>query len=465
MLVFHATPGFDFVNWDDGLYVKNNPCVHQPEKCSLKTQILTPYLGYPAPLTIASYRAEAVIGGPDALTTHIINLLLHILIVLIVFLVLQGLTKNTLMALIGASLFMVHPVSAEVVGWASDRKELLCVLFSLLSVLAYKKGVSLRGLFLAMLLWVLAVMAKPTALILFVTYPVMDLVDRRISLKRLAFYVAAVIIAIADISITTHFESKMGAITAHPDIFVSIKETLISAFVHAKIILWPMIHLPKYLEAPNPPWWKPVTGGIILLTMSALTIWALKKKSPARLWWLAAVALYIPVSGIIPLSRRFSDSYCYPPLLFFLIGLIVVISKASRRIRIYAMILMGLLVFAWSAMTAQELGKWKNGVRLWSIMYQQYPDSPQVCRNLGNAFISGRKPRPDMAVKTYERCMAMPGPSENRDFYMKNLGIALIMDKQPHAAVRVLSDFLKRHPGDPKAGKYLRIAKGLIHGP
>lgn len=463
-MVFHASPGFDFVNWDDSLYVQHNPCVQHAEKCGIKRQLLTPYLGYPAPLTIASYRAEAVIGGPDAKSTHIVNLLLHILITLILFGLLKGLTKNTFLAFIGAAVFLVHPVTAEVVGWASDRKELLCALFSLVSVSVYQKqGQSLRGLVLSMLLWLMAVMATPTALILFLVYPVIDLVDKRISLKRLMIYGVATIIAIADVALAIRFENKMGAINAHPTALARVQEVLISAFVHAKIIFWPMVHLPKYLEAPNPQWWKLASGAIVLLAMSILTIRAIRKKKPAGLWWAGAMALYIPVSGIIPLSRRFSDSYCYPPLLFFLVGLVITVSRLDRRFRVYTAILMGLLIFAWSGMTVQELDKWQNGVRLWSLMYRVYPDSPQVCRNLGNAFMSVHPPRPGMAVKVYERCMNMPGAKGNKDFYMKNLGIALIMDRQPQKAALVLSEFLKQHPGDPKAEKYLRIAKDLVH--
>ena len=461
-LVFHASPDFDFVNWDDGLYVRNNVCVRHAERCDMEKQFLTPYLGYPAPLTIASYRAEVVIGGPDARTVHVVNLLLHILIVMGLFWLLKTFTKNTLLALMGASVFLVHPITAEVVGWASDRKELLCALFSMFSVLAYQKqGRTLRGLAFAMLLWLLATSAKPTALLLFLVYPVIDLAEGHISLKRLMFYLSALAIAITDVVLSMRFEQNLGAIHTDPSISDRMREVMISAFVHTKVAVWPMVHLPKYLEAPNPQWWKFVIGAFVLIALSYLAIRAIIKKRPEGLWWSGALALYIPISGIMPLSRRFSDSYCYPPLLFFIAGLIIVLARSNSRIRVYAAILMSLLVVVWSAMTIQELGKWQNGTRLWSLMYQEYPDSPQVCRNLGNSYISGHASRPDKAAKVYEMCMSMPGA--NRDFYMKNLGIALLMDKKTKRAVSVLSDFLTRHPNDPKAVKYLRIARGILN--
>ncbi len=458
--LFHNAPSFDYVNWDDDLYVKRNPCVQSPEKCNMEKQLITPYLGYPAPLTIASYRVETLFGGPNAVTSHVLNVALHTLIVLILFGLLNATTQDLFLSLLGAILFLVHPINAEVVGWASDRKELLCTLLSLLSVAAYQGyGHGLRGLGLSMGLWLLAVAAKPVALLLFAAYVALDVIHSRIDWKRGMFYIVATLIVVADVMVSMHFEAHMGAIKAHPGLMGRLREILISAFVHTKVLLWPMVHMPKYLEPPHPAWWKLVVGAIAIIVAIVLSFRSAIQKRGSALWWLAALMLYIPVSGIIPLSRRFSDSYCYPPLVFGVAGLTLAVSTAPRRIHVYAAILAGLAIFAWGAMTSRELDKWQNGVSLWSVVYHAYPDSPQVCRNLGNAFISKRKPEPGQAVKVYEQCIATMG---DRQFFLKNLGIAFILDHKPAQAINVLREFLKRHPGDRTAEKYLRIARGLL---
>jgi len=68
----------DFVNWDDDFHVLENPKVQNPGSVGLREWLLTPELGYPVPVTVASYALERWIHGPGPAGFHGGNLLLHL---------------------------------------------------------------------------------------------------------------------------------------------------------------------------------------------------------------------------------------------------------------------------------------------------------------------------------------------------------------------------------------------------
>ncbi len=83
-------------------------------------------------------------------------------------------------AFLAASLFIVHPQHVESVAWVAERKDLLCQLFLLLSLLTYVKFVTssqenkVSWYFQTLGLFLLAVLSKPMA----VTFPaVLLLID------------------------------------------------------------------------------------------------------------------------------------------------------------------------------------------------------------------------------------------------------------------------------------------------
>jgi tetratricopeptide (TPR) repeat protein len=101
---------------------------------------------------------------------HAVNLALHALNAVALFLVLRSLTGDTLPSLLVAAVFAVHPANVESVAWISQRKTLLSTFFALLSIAAYARHVRGGGRrpyaasvgFLA-----LSLMSKP----MFVTLP------------------------------------------------------------------------------------------------------------------------------------------------------------------------------------------------------------------------------------------------------------------------------------------------------
>ena len=70
---------------------------------------------------------------------HLTNVLLHAVNTVLLFLVLRRMTGSQWRSLMVAGLFGLHPLRVESVAWICERKDVLSVLFWLLTLWAYTR--------------------------------------------------------------------------------------------------------------------------------------------------------------------------------------------------------------------------------------------------------------------------------------------------------------------------------------
>ncbi|TSC58692.1 MAG: hypothetical protein Greene041619_402 [Candidatus Peregrinibacteria bacterium Greene0416_19] len=144
LLVYGRSLGNDFVRWDDGLLIFENPAVRSFSLSSLRT-IFTSYdPELYIPFTFLAYQFDYLIGGTHATVYHLHILLLHVMNALLVAWVLFLLwgrtvraTRGGIPALCGGLLFLVHPLHTEAVAWASAMKDVQSTFFFLASFITY----------------------------------------------------------------------------------------------------------------------------------------------------------------------------------------------------------------------------------------------------------------------------------------------------------------------------------------
>ena len=73
----------------------------------------------------------------DAGPFHLVNLVLHMLSVLVVFVILRLLIRNDWAAGARAMLFGLHPLQVEAVNWVTGMKDVLSGLLSLVALWQY----------------------------------------------------------------------------------------------------------------------------------------------------------------------------------------------------------------------------------------------------------------------------------------------------------------------------------------
>ena len=126
-----------FVNWDDDDYVVKNYAITSFKNIS--DIVSKPVQGNYHPLTMLSLAFNYAVSGESPRSYHVVNLILHLLNVLLVFLFVRRLTGyKPWMAFVTALLFAVHPLHVESVAWVSERKDVLYSFFFLAGLHIYK---------------------------------------------------------------------------------------------------------------------------------------------------------------------------------------------------------------------------------------------------------------------------------------------------------------------------------------
>ncbi len=194
-----------FVYWDDNLYVFENPDIRSLDLAFFRWAFFGFHVSNWHPLTWISHALDYALWGMNPLGHHLTSIILHAvntaLVVLLALKLLDivrekseekasALFLNNRAVLIAAGvtglLFGIHPVHVESVAWVSERKDLLCALFFLLSIMMYVnavtrmghgaegKTVPMRALLSALCFFVLALLSKPMAVSLPIVLMILD---------------------------------------------------------------------------------------------------------------------------------------------------------------------------------------------------------------------------------------------------------------------------------------------------
>jgi hypothetical protein len=152
LAVFARSYRYEFLNYDDGLNVFENPHVKQFD---LSYFWKKPYEGMYIPLTYNLWAFQAKLAKiPPAESAeielkphvfHTTNIIVHLLSMLVVFSILRILVRNDWAACAGALLFAIHPVQVEPVVWVTGLKNVLSGLLSLLAIWQYLSYASLNS--------------------------------------------------------------------------------------------------------------------------------------------------------------------------------------------------------------------------------------------------------------------------------------------------------------------------------
>ncbi len=190
----------DFVNWDDGVYVKHNRRIQDLSWDSIQGIFSAPLSRSYTPLTLVSFSLDHAIWGLDPFGYHLTNLLLHLANTLLVFLLIRHLTGHLLASLVAALLFGVHPLRVESVVWITERKDVLSTLFFLTALLCYLRFRGQRSFFylLSFLSFLLALLSKQIAITLPLVFLLCDfLADRawtwRVLFEKLPFLLLSLV--------------------------------------------------------------------------------------------------------------------------------------------------------------------------------------------------------------------------------------------------------------------------------
>ncbi|CAN5444035.1 hypothetical protein BH09PLA1_BH09PLA1_16250 [soil metagenome] len=220
LIAFSPVIGHDFGGWDDEQNLTRNPEMHPPTLAAVARYWKAPKHDLYAPLTWTVWSALAWAGystnapSPDAQLNpylfHAANLALHVGGALLAFELLRRLfgREALLASTLGALLFAVHPVQVEPVAWVSGLKDVLAGALSIAAIILFLDSTQdgktdWRRFLCAMITFALALLSKPSAIVVPAMVIAFDTLIRQSSMRKslvrfapaLALTLAAALIA------------------------------------------------------------------------------------------------------------------------------------------------------------------------------------------------------------------------------------------------------------------------------
>jgi len=144
--VFFQTLHYEFINYDDDVYVYQNPVVARGLNLTGALWAFTHRVSSNwHPLTMLSHMLDCQLYGLNPGGHHLTNVFLHGTAAMLLFLLLRNMTGALWRSAFVAAVFTVHPLHVESVAWVAERKDVLSGLFFMLTLWAYTSYVKSKG--------------------------------------------------------------------------------------------------------------------------------------------------------------------------------------------------------------------------------------------------------------------------------------------------------------------------------
>ncbi|MHC4469791.1 MAG: tetratricopeptide repeat protein [Planctomycetota bacterium] len=379
--------------YDDHRFVRMNPAVE--EGASLADYLFRPetqaagasHEGLYRPLRTISFRIGRLLGI-GATPQRILSLLLHLANGVLVWLLLRRLLRDVpgWAPLLGALVFLLHPVCTESVAWISSRGDLLALTFMLGSLLLYlKEGAGPRAM--SVLCFLFALLSKESALALPVLIAVADghlggLERVRRRLVSYAPYVAVLVgflvLRFAVLGLE-EFGQRGGVGLGTVEILLTLPSMLA---YYLRAVLFPVgITFELRIEtASSAPAIAAVGGALLagLLLLARACRGRARAVSLAILWFLVALLPVTALQVLFPFKILVANRFAYPALA----GAAVLAAALSRR-RVSALFVL-VVVAVLAPLTWVRVGEWKSERALWSSVLAKDPDHPVALFGLGD---------------------------------------------------------------------------------
>lgn len=387
--------------WDDGSYIQRNHLVKDISLKTLKTTFTRFSVSNYHPFTILSYAWEYLFFGLNPLPYHVVNIVLHLVNCVFVFLFLFWLTRSIPVAFITGLLFGIHPLHVESVAWISGRKDVLYTLFfmgGLLSYLSYVRQRQARFYVYTFVLCLMSLMAKSMAMSFPLVLFLVDYYEGRRGIKRLigekvpffalsfVFGILALMSQHSAMQVKTAYSFLRGAfIASHGLLFYIVR-------MFAPVDLMPLYHYPynysgflpvEYMLAP------------VVVVILAVLVYLSTRYTKAVLWGTAFyLTTVFPAIQLIPVGHaRAADRYTYVPLIgiFFIVGVFLVwlwkkLPVKKAILKAPALCIGGLAVISLVCLTSAQTGVWKSNRTLWEYIIRKNPYSYIAYNNLGGEY-------------------------------------------------------------------------------
>lgn len=478
-VVYESVFGAAYITLDDPHYVYNNDIVRQGLTWNgVLWAFTTALTGNWHPITWLSFMAVVEPLGLNPFWQHGANIILHAANSVLLFAILNKLTGATYRSFAVAALLAVHPLHVESVAWVSERKDVLSMLFGLLSVYAYVvytqgSGKGRRGWLLAsLLLFVLGLMSKAMLvslplLLLLVDYWPLQRFGSGMSGRWAAFwslvrekglfFVAAVVFC----GVAYYAQAQSGSVSSLEKIGAGYRmaNVLVSYVAYLGKLFAPFDLSVLYPLPRAIPIWHVVLAGLLLLAITAGVLKLASRYRFLAMGWFWYLIAMLPVIGIVQIGRQsMADRYAYIPFIGLYIAIVWGVCALAGRLRFARSRAVGLaamaVVVAYFGVTAHaQAALWKNSGTLFEHTLALTGPNPYVNKALGQYYWSiGERDKAFANMRVFYN-----GVPDVVDSHVI-LAEMLVGSKQYPQAIRLTKDSLQRFPDSVRLYKLLGIS-------
>ena len=416
VLLFSPVRHFEFINFDDPIYVTENPHV----QAGLTAEGLAWAFGnlhgedtYWHPVTWVSHMIDCELFGVEPGAHHIMNVLLHAIVALLLFHLLCRMTGTTWRSAIVAALFAWHPLQVDTVAWVTERKNILAALFWVLTMLAYlryaERSTPARYA-LVLICFALGLMSKPVlvtlpgVLLLFDLWPLRrvhanELKGSKISATQipavswkrvLVEKIPLLFLSLISAIVTLVGHVQLGTTISAADFPLSsrVANAIVSYVRYLSKTIWPT-DLSVYYPMSKLTGWQVASSLLVVVAVTTAAVLARKRAPYLLIGWLWFLCVSLPTIGLVQASTQaMADRFAYLPLIGVFMVMVWVADdyfmKFQRRRTLSIVAATGVLI-AFSAVTWGQLGYWHDSISLFTHALAVTKENPVAENNLGTA--------------------------------------------------------------------------------
>ncbi len=430
LLLYGQTNHFSFLNYDDGMYVLQNPHVRAGLTWSTVTWAFTSTYANWHPVTWLSHALDYDLFRLNPGGHHFTSVLLHALNAFLLFWLLARATGRLGASFVVAALFAVHPLNVESVAWISERKNVLSTTFFLMTLGAYgwyalkpgaKRYLAIVVFFALGLASKSMLVTLPFVLLLLDYWPLARFSSENsegpISFSRAPAWKLVIeklplfLVSAADCILTVLAQRKAGAVTTLErfPFSVRLENAIYSYAAYLWKAFWPA-HLANIYPHPGSSLsgWMVAAAAALLLVASCVFV-KLRSSRYLIVGWFFFLGTLVPVIGLVQVGdQAMADRYVYIPLLGIFVMVVWGVAEIDARLSNKAYLqaaLSAIVLCSLSIVTYQQIGYWKDSITLWSHTLDVTQNNFAAENGLGGALIQAG--RPDEAFLHFQRASAI----------------------------------------------------------
>lgn len=444
---------------------------------------------YYRPLFLLWLYINRSLFGLQPVWWHLATVAAHVCVTYLVYLLVHKIVRDRLTAGVAALLFGLHPVHIEAVAWVSGVTEPLLALALIPSFLCYlnwrERTEKSRWRFAAsLILYVLAMLAKETALVLPVIIFAYEFglaeraqertkrVQQTVKRSTRDHRIRATIVSTSPYLLLSAVYLIIRAIVlkgvAHSLTPLPLKTTILTLpsllWFYIKSLVWP-VGLSVFYDLPyvtEPTFMNFVLPCVVVLSV-AILLWNWARRSrPAAF---AVIWLVLPILPVLNISVFYEgelahDRYLYLPSIGFAMLVALAIRQLNfGRTKIFGEPLIQVLTVLalaclWNQATISQASYWSDNFTLYSRGMEIAPNNFLAINNLGTAFAKRGQHRE--AIELYKEALA------RKPFYWSancNLGYSYYQLGKFDDAERYLERAIAIYPNDPRQFLCLGMAR------